>query len=79
MHEHSRSDRDQFVSILFGNIQRGAEHNFGKVTNDTHITRNTPFDVASIMMYGARDFGTIDSTGQRMTTIQPLEPGVEIR
>ena len=79
MHEHSRSDRDQFVSILFGNIQRGAEHNFGKVTNDTHSTRNTPFDVASIMMYGARDFGTIDSTGQRMTTSQPLEPGVEIR
>ena len=79
MHEHSRSDRDQFVSILYPNIQPGDQHNFEKVTNDTYNTRNTPFDATSIMMYGASGFGKFDRAGHRMTTIKPVEPGVEIR
>ena len=33
----------------------------------------------SIMMYGPNDFGTLDSLGERRTTIQPLDPKVEIR
>ena len=33
----------------------------------------------SIMMYGHNDFGTEDSLGERRTTIQVLDPKVEIR
>ena len=79
VHEHSRPDRDSHVSILFENIQPGAEKNFRKVGNGTHSARGTPFDLESIMFYGPTDFGIIDSTGKRKTTIEPLRPGYEIR
>ena len=45
-HEQSREDRDQFIRILFQNIEAGSEHNF-----DQHITDGD--DV------GAYDFGSI--------------------
>ena len=45
-HEQSREDRDQFIRILFQNIEAGTEHNF-----DQHITDGD--DV------GAYDFGSI--------------------
>ena len=79
VHEHSRPDRDSHVSILFENIQPGAENNFQKVSNGSHSARNTPFDLESIMLYGPTDFGIIDSTGKRKTTIKPFRPGHEIR
>ena len=78
VHEHSRHDRDLFVFILHSNIQPNALHNFRKVTNEAHSTRNTPFDPSSLMMYGPKDFGKMDSNGRR-TTIEPVQPGVEIR
>ena len=75
---NSRPDRDLFVFILHGNIQPNALHNFRKVTNETHSTRNTPFDPSSLMMLGPNEFGIMDSNGTR-TTIKPVKPGVEIR
>ena len=78
MHEHTRPDRDLHVKILLENVQPGAEQNFEKLSNDTHNTRNTPFDYKSIMIYGPFDFGIESSSGERMRTIQPLEPGVDI-
>ena len=78
VHEHSRHDRDLFVFILHSNIQPNAVHNFRKVTNETYSTRNTPFDPSSLMMYGPKDFGIMDSNGRR-TTIEAVKPGVEIR
>ena len=79
MHEHSRPDRDSYVSILLENVQPGAENNFQKVSNATHDARDTPFDLESVMFYGPTDFGVTDNTGKRKTTIKPLKPGVEIR
>ena len=78
VHEHSRHDRDLFLFIVYGNIQPNALHNFRKVTKETLSTRNTPFDPSSLMMLGPNEFGIMDSNG-RMTTIKPVEPGVEIR
>ncbi|XP_070763175.1 low choriolytic enzyme-like [Enoplosus armatus] len=47
-HEHVRSDRDTYVSILTQNIQPGKEHNFVKVpTNNL----GTPYDFNSVMQY----------------------------
>ena len=74
-----RADRDLFVKILLQNIKDGSERNFLKKETDLYSTRDTPFDFDSIMIYGPTDYGILDSAGQRMTTIQPLTPGVEIR
>ena len=79
VHEHSRADRDLFISILYENVEAGARHNFDKVDGSNHNVRNTPFDTSSIMMYGAFDFGINDTSGQRKMTIQPLKSGVDIR
>ena len=76
----SRWDRDSFVSVIFRNIERGHEKNFDKKPKTTHGTRETPFDIQSVMMYESTAFGIVDKvTGKRMKTIQPLRAGVEIR
>ena len=79
MHEQSRPDRDFHVSILMENVQPGSEQNFRKESGDTHSGRGTPFDPQSIMIFGPEDFGIEDGMGGRKTTIQPLDPKVEIR
>ena len=75
----SAPNRDSYVKILLENIEDGSERNFLKKGTDLYNTRNTPFDFESIMIYGPTDYGSLDNAGQRMTTIQPLVPGVEIR
>ncbi len=47
-HEHCRQDRDQYVSIQWGNIQDGQAYNFNKYTSGTDIG---PFNINSVMMY----------------------------
>lgn len=47
-HEHARKDRDQYVSIQWGNIQDGQAYNFNKYTSGTDIG---PFNINSVMMY----------------------------
>ena len=74
-----RPDRDSYVKILYENVEEGSERNFLKKRTDLYSSRDTPFDYESIMIYGPTDYGILDSAGQRMTTIQPLMPGVEIR
>lgn len=47
-HEHSRQDRDQYVSIQWNNIQDGQGYNFNKYNSGTDIG---PFNINSVMMY----------------------------
>ncbi len=49
LHEQSRADRDQYVTILFDNIQPGKERNFEIRTSALLTTK--AFDINSIMMY----------------------------
>uniref|UniRef100_A0A7N9AUA5 Metalloendopeptidase n=1 Tax=Mastacembelus armatus TaxID=205130 RepID=A0A7N9AUA5_9TELE len=49
-HEHTRSDRDSFVKISWGNIDPGK--NFTDTNN-----LNTPYDYSSVMHYGRTAFG----------------------
>uniref|UniRef100_A0A7N8WZY6 Metalloendopeptidase n=1 Tax=Mastacembelus armatus TaxID=205130 RepID=A0A7N8WZY6_9TELE len=53
-HEHTRSDRDSFVKISWGNIDPVFTNNFQK--QDTN-NLNTPYDYSSVMHYGRTAFG----------------------
>ncbi|XP_058613529.1 hatching enzyme 1.2-like isoform X2 [Onychostoma macrolepis] len=52
-HEHTRSDRDQYVQINWQNIPQASAYNFQK--KDTN-NLNTPYDYNSIMHYGRTAF-----------------------
>ena len=73
-----RSDRNLFVKVLLDNVEAGQKKNFQETGLD-FSSRGTPFDFDSIMLYGPTDFGIKDSAGRRMTTIQPVMAGLEIR
>lgn len=69
-HEQSRPDRNNFVTINFGNISQTAcdgtcNHNFDIDTNATTVG---PYDFLSIMHYGRSDF---TANGQDTITCQP--------
>jgi len=64
VHEHTRPDRDSFVSVNFENIVKGKEKNFQKrpqgysdfFPKDTVNAMNTPYDVLSLLHYGTQAF-----------------------
>ncbi|UZO80845.1 M12 family metallopeptidase [Aquimarina sp. ERC-38] len=49
LHEQTRPDRDDYVKVLFENIQQGKEGNFRKTNSALRTTKK--FDMKSIMMY----------------------------
>ncbi|NWX04870.1 MEP1B protein, partial [Caloenas nicobarica] len=78
-HEQSRSDRDDYVSIIWERIQDGTSHNFNKYDDKTSDSLNVPYDYTSVMHYSKNAFrnGTeptiitnipdfMDVIGQRM-------------
>ncbi|NXE89887.1 MEP1B protein, partial [Menura novaehollandiae] len=78
-HEQSRSDRDDYVTIMWDRIQSGKEHNFNKYDDKTSDFLNVPYDYNSVMHYSKTAFrnGTeptivtniadfMDVIGQRM-------------
>merc|ERR1719458_2301716 len=68
VHEHTRPDRDDFISINEENIEEGSEGNFRKrvlgdrdfFEKDSVNTRNSPYDVLSLLHYGPQDFSKND-------------------
>ncbi|XP_054879575.1 hatching enzyme 1.2-like [Poeciliopsis prolifica] len=54
-HEQVRSDRDNYVRILFNNIQQRQRGNFRKVQTNNLVT---PYDFTSVMHYGKYDFSS---------------------
>uniref|UniRef100_A0A8C8VHG2 Metalloendopeptidase n=1 Tax=Pelusios castaneus TaxID=367368 RepID=A0A8C8VHG2_9SAUR len=78
-HEQSRSDRDDYVTIMRDRIQSGKENNFNKYDDKTSSSLNVPYDYTSVMHYSKTAFmnGTeptivtnipdfMDVIGQRM-------------
>uniref|UniRef100_A0A8C5GSV7 Metalloendopeptidase n=1 Tax=Gouania willdenowi TaxID=441366 RepID=A0A8C5GSV7_GOUWI len=53
-HEHTRSDRDYYVTINWQNVQKNFEFNFQK--QDTN-NQDAPYDYSSVMHYGRTAFG----------------------
>ncbi|XP_068199357.1 low choriolytic enzyme-like [Antennarius striatus] len=70
-HEHNRSDRDNYVRILWHNLYSYYSSNFQKKNTDN---LNTPYDYSSIMHYGRTAFGKFGAE-----TIIPIpDPSVAI-
>jgi hypothetical protein len=67
-HEQTREDRDNYVRILWDNIQSGFEHNFDKNDGDSN-TDIGAYDFASIMHYALNAFSK-----NGMNTIEPKKP-----
>ncbi|XP_064648123.1 astacin-like metalloprotease toxin 5 [Lineus longissimus] len=66
VHEQSRPDRDEYVTINYENIKDGAAYNFNKKSNEHFQTLGAPYDYLSIMHYGRRAFSK-----NRKDTITP--------
>ncbi|XP_060600150.1 zinc metalloproteinase nas-13-like [Ruditapes philippinarum] len=73
-HEQSRTDRDNYVTIDFSNIQKGHEGNFNKYPVGYIDMLGQPYDYGSIMHYSAYAFA-IDRSRK---TITPKQSGVTI-
>lgn len=54
-HEHSRSDRDDWITIFWENIKEDAKSQFVKLRPEKNRLL-VPFDYDSIMMYGSYSF-----------------------
>ncbi|RXN06346.1 meprin A subunit alpha-like protein [Labeo rohita] len=68
-HEQSRSDRDDYVQILWDQIIPGKEHNFKKYDDDFITDLNTPYDYESIMHYRPLSFNKHPDIPTITTTI----------
>ncbi|KAK2819481.1 hypothetical protein Q7C36_021127 [Tachysurus vachellii] len=70
-HEHSRSDRDSYVTINWENIDPSSKSSF-KLRNTNNL--NTTYDYSSVMHYGRTAFSI-----NGLDTITPIpDPSVEI-
>jgi len=56
LHEQSRSDRDDHITVLFENIQDGGKGQYGKWSQDG--SRGVPYDLYSVMHYKSSYFST---------------------
>ena len=80
VHEHTRPDRDNFISIHEENIKIGAKKNFVKrkqgysdfFEKGSVNPKNTPYDVLSLLHYGLQDFS---KNGEDVLTFLHELPG----
>ncbi|XP_037537586.1 meprin A subunit beta [Nematolebias whitei] len=55
-HEQSRSDRDDYVKIMWDHISEGKEHNFNTYDDTTSSSLGIPYDYGSMMHYSKTAF-----------------------
>nr|CAD7260086.1 unnamed protein product [Timema shepardi] len=72
-HQQSATERDDYVRILWNNIEPGMEHNFDKYAANQITNYNTIYDYLSIMHYDGYAFSF---NGQ--PTIQSLRGNVQL-
>ncbi|XP_013409923.1 MAM and LDL-receptor class A domain-containing protein 1 isoform X1 [Lingula anatina] len=68
-HEQSRADRDDYVTIMYANIEPGKENNFKKYSPSQVQTLGAPYDYGSLMHYGKYSFSK-----NAKATIVPKDP-----
>lgn len=71
-HEQSRQDRDDYIEIVWRNVQNGADDQFEKYNLNVIDHLNEPYDYSSIMHYGPYAF-----SGSGKKTIIPRKNGAE--
>lgn len=71
-HEHTRPDRDDYVTINYSNIPSDKQHNFDK--QGSNYTNYGLYDYDSIMHYGKKAFA-IDTNINTITPIQNVQIG----
>ncbi|CAH3142076.1 unnamed protein product, partial [Porites lobata] len=52
LHEHTRPDRDRYVTVKWENIKKGRGRDFQRQNNSDPSSYATPYDFSSIMHYG---------------------------
>lgn len=55
-HEQSRTDRDEYVTIMWENIVKQFEHNFDKYDEKKVTDFEIPYDYGSLLHYPAYGF-----------------------
>uniref|UniRef100_A0A0K0CTW1 Metalloendopeptidase n=1 Tax=Angiostrongylus cantonensis TaxID=6313 RepID=A0A0K0CTW1_ANGCA len=70
-HEQSRKDRDEYIEIVWRNVQNGADDQFEKYNFNVIDHLNEQYDYSSIMHYGPYAF-----SGSGRKTILPRKVGV---
>ncbi|CAB1450153.1 unnamed protein product [Pleuronectes platessa] len=68
-HEQSRYDRDEYITIVWENVEEGKENNFLKHSANHTTTFGTMYDYASVMHYGKDDFS--NGNGSTIIANQP--------
>jgi hypothetical protein len=67
LHEQSRTDHNQYIKILWDNIEAKNKNQYD-LSSDADTT--TPYDPMSLMHYGDTDFGKKDANGNSMKTME---------
>ena len=67
MHEQSRKDRDDYVTINWDNIKDGKASQFSKCEHCD--LQNSPYDFKSCMHYGPTSFQSDEAQANGLTTI----------
>lgn len=62
----SASNRDDYITVKWENVQKGKEHNFNMYGTDFVTDFDIGYDLLSIMHYGAYDF-----SANQEPTIEP--------
>ncbi|KAF7992668.1 hypothetical protein HCN44_005012 [Aphidius gifuensis] len=55
-HQQSSFDRDEYVKIIWANIEKGKEHNFEKYDSNTVTDYGVGYDYQSVMHYSSKAF-----------------------
>ncbi|ELU10813.1 hypothetical protein CAPTEDRAFT_115507, partial [Capitella teleta] len=66
-HEHSRSDRDDYVNVVWENVRTGNAGNFDKRTSNIN-NQNVGYDYKSVMHYGKQSFTKVYGQPTLVTT-----------
>ncbi|KAL1117781.1 hypothetical protein AAG570_004096 [Ranatra chinensis] len=67
-HEHTRPDRDHYITILWNNVVRGKEYNFKKRGDPGDWTLQLPYDYGSVMHYRPAAFSRDGSSPTLLAT-----------
>uniref|UniRef100_A0A671LGU1 Metalloendopeptidase n=1 Tax=Sinocyclocheilus anshuiensis TaxID=1608454 RepID=A0A671LGU1_9TELE len=73
-HEQSRSDRDDYVTIMWDQIQEDDKHNFNSYDETVSSSLGVPYDYGSVMHYSKTSF----SKGSKPTIVTKIPEFLDV-